>query len=72
MWNVSDFLLAFITMICIADINTIWVDLENIILSKVSQKKLKTIRFTHVWDIKLKLIDIDNSMVVTRGKGVEE
>ena len=26
--------------------------------------------FTHMWDIKLKLIDTDNSMVVTKGKGM--
>ena len=55
---------------------TTWVDLENIILSKVSQmEKVKT----HMWVIKLKatmnkqdtqtLIDTDSSVVVTRGKG---
>ena len=34
-------------------------------------KKLSTIYyFTQMWDIKLKLIDTDNSVVVTRGKEV--
>ena len=43
-------------------------DLENIMLSETSQKY----DFTHMWDIKLKFIDSDNSMVVPRGKGVGE
>ena len=49
---------------------TTWMDLENIMLSKISQseKAKKTHNFIHMWDIKLKLIDTDNSMVVTRGK----
>ena len=42
-----------------------WIDLENIILREISQKKLRTA--PHVSDMKLKLIDTDNSMVVTRG-----
>ena len=50
-------------------------------LSKISQKKLSTTYFTHMYDMKLKvtneqirklnkqkLVDTDNSMVVTRGK----
>ena len=46
-------------------------DLENIMLSETSQKSQKY-DFTHMWDIKMKLIDSDNSMVVPRGKGVGE
>ena len=51
---------------------TTWMDLENIMLSKISlvRKREEPYGFTHVWDVKLKLIDTDNSMVVTRGKGV--
>ena len=55
----KDEILPFVTAI---------MDLENIMLSETSQKY----DFTHMWDIKLKFIDSDNSMVVPRGKGVGE
>ena len=34
---------------------TTWMNLENIMLSKISQQKLRIIYFTHMWDIKLKV-----------------
>ena len=46
-------------------------DLENITQSKVSQsEKSKSHMISLIWDIKLKFIDTDNSMEVTRGKEV--
>ena len=57
---------------------TICMDLESIMLSKVSQTESRTIYFTHMWDRKPKTaneqtrqtkpMDRDNSMVVTRGR----
>ena len=40
-------------------------------LSEISQYEKEPYDFTHVWDIKLKLIDTDNSMVVPKERGVE-
>ena len=55
---------------------TTWVDLENIMLSEVSQtEKDKNQMISLMWDIKQqtnktkKLIDTDNPVVVTRGEG---
>ena len=46
-------------------------DLENITQSKVSQsEKSKSHMISLIWDIKLKLMDTDNSRVATRQKGV--
>ena len=51
---------------------TTWVGLENIMLREISQsEKAKKHDFTHILYIKLKLIDTDNIMVVTREKGGE-
>ena len=47
-------------------------DLETIMLSKMSQseKSKEPYDLTHMWDIKLTLIDTDHSTALTRGKGV--
>ena len=50
---------------------TPWMGLETIMLSEISQYEKEPYDFTHVWDIKLKLIDTDNSMVVPEERGVE-
>ena len=48
-----------------------WVDLENIMLSKISQtESVKNNIISHMWDINPKLIVTDDSVVVTTGKGV--
>ena len=42
--------------------------LENIMLSKISkrERRQEPYDFTHMWDIKLKLIDTGNSMVAIK------
>ena len=46
-------------------------DIENIMLSKVSQTETtRNHMISLIWDIKLKLMDTDNSRVATRQKGV--
>ena len=46
---------------------TTWMDLEYHAKAKC-QKKLRTIWFHHMWDIKLKFTGTGNNMVVTSGK----
>ena len=46
----------------------IWVDLETVMLTEIIQSEQEPYDFTHTWDIKLKLIDTDKGMVVTREK----
>ena len=49
---------------------TTWVDLENIMLSERGQsEKAKNYMISLMSGIKLKLIDTDNPVVVTRGEG---
>ena len=62
---------------------TPWMALKNVMLRERSQtEKVKNCMVSHMWDVKLKaaneqtrwtnkqkLIDTDNSMMVTRGKG---
>ena len=50
---------------------TTQMDLERVVLRKISQKKLRTYDFTDMWNITLKLIDTDNNIMVTRGKGLK-
>ena len=46
------------------------VDLENSMLRAISQSgKSKNHMISLVWNVKLKLLDTDDSMVVTRRKG---
>ena len=61
------------------NMRTTWMDLEIIILSKISQtEKVENYRISHMWDINLKatneqdkqrLMDKDYRLVVTRGRG---
>ena len=50
---------------------TAWMDLENIMLNKSVSKIEEPYDITSTWDIKLKLIDTDKSIVITRGKGLD-
>ena len=49
---------------------TTWVNLKNIMVSEISQTGKEPYDFTHMWDIKLKLVDTDSNVVVVRRMGV--